>query len=252
VKAFLKDTAALAIIALSGALLIQSMSSTSIASEAPQAAASNFVVGTVIETMNSGGYTYVYLDTGAEKRWIAAPQAAVAAGDQVKTSQGMAMANFKSASLDREFELVYFVDRLENLSGDSTAELKAEDIPLPEGHPDLSSLTPAAEKIVVELEEGHSIEHLYANATDLAGKTYSLRGKVVKYSSGIFGTNWIHLQDGTGTAENGNYDLVVTSDYSTKVGDTITVSGTVALDKDFGYGYRYALIMEKADLQVEE
>ena len=49
-KAFLKDTAALAIIALSGALLIQSMSSTSIASEAPQAAASDFVVGTVSET----------------------------------------------------------------------------------------------------------------------------------------------------------------------------------------------------------
>jgi hypothetical protein len=252
VKAFLKDVSTIAIIAIAGAFLVQAMSSPSIASEAAPEQSGNFVEGKVLETINSGGYTYVYLDTATDKRWIAAPQVAVAVGDEVRTGQGMAMPNFKSSSLDREFELVYFVDRLENLSGNTSSELKPEDIELPEGHPDLDSLVPEIEKVVVELENGHSIEHLYANAADFGGKTYSLRGKVVKYSSGIFGTNWIHIQDGTGSAEKGNYDLVVTSDYSTKVGDTIKVSGTVALDKDFGYGYRYALLLQDSKLQIEE
>lgn len=251
-RAFFKDVSILATVAIAGALLVQAMSSPSIASEAAAEQSDNFVEGTVVETVNSGGYTYVYLDTGSEKRWIAGPQVNVAVGDMVRSAKGMAMPNFKSSSLNREFDVVYFVDRMENLSSNSSAELKAEDIELPEGHPDLDSLTPTIEKVAVELEDGHSIEHLYANAADFGGKTYSLRGKVVKYSSGIFGTNWIHIQDGTGSAEKGNYDLVVTSDYPTKVGDTIKVNGTVALDKDFGYGYRYALILEKADLEIEE
>ena len=251
-KAFFKDVSTLAIIAIAGALLVQAMSSPSIASEAAQAQSDNFVEGTVVETINSGGYTYVFIDIGSEKRWIAGPQAEVAVGDLVRTGQGMAMQNFKSSSLDREFEVVYFVDRMQNLSGNSSAELKAEDIELPEGHPDLNSLTPTIQDVVVELEDGHSIEHLYANAGDFGGKTYSLRGKVVKYSSGIFGTNWIHIQDGTGSKEKGNYDLVVTSDYPTKVGDTIKVKGTVTLNKDFGYGYQYALLLEDSELQIEE
>jgi len=35
------------------------------------------------------------------------------------------------------------------------------------------------------------------------------------------------------------------------VGSTIRVSGTVAVDRDFGYGYQYDLLIENASITVE-
>ena len=71
----------------------------------------------------------------------------------------------------------------------------------------------------------------------------------MKYSAGIMGRNWIHLQDGTGDAATGTHDITVTSSDTTAVGDIILVEGTVAVDKDFGAGYRYAVIVEEASVK---
>ena len=60
------------------------------------------------------------------------------------------------------------------------------------------------------------------------------------------GKNWIHIQDGTGTQAKGTHNLVCTSSEMAKVGDVITVSGTLAKDRDFGSGYRYDAIVENA------
>ena len=35
-----------------------------------------------------------------------------------------------------------------------------------------------------------------------------------------------------------------------KVGDVVTVEGKVTLDKDFGHGYFYEIIIEEADARV--
>ena len=69
---------------------------------------------------------------------------------------------------------------------------------------------------------------------------------MVKFNGGILDRNWFHLQDGSGKAEDGTNDLTVTGDAVVKVGDVVTVTGTVVADKDFGYGYSYALMLEKA------
>ncbi len=63
------------------------------------------------------------------------------------------------------------------------------------------------------------------------------------------GANWIHLQDGTGDAEKMTHDLVVTTQDLPKVGEIMTVSGTVSKDKDFGAGYKYNVLIEKASIQ---
>ena len=85
--------------------------------------------------------------------------------------------------------------------------------------------------------------------TELSGKTVSVRGKVVKFSPKIMGKNWVHLKDGTG--ESGSDDLTITTAASVKVGDTVLVRGVVATDKDFGFGYRYELLVEDASITVE-
>jgi len=83
----------------------------------------------------------------------------------------------------------------------------------------------------------------------LKNKDVVVRGKVVKFLGGIMGKNWMHLQDGTGSAEKGDNDITVTTDEKVSVGDVVTVKGTLAADKDFGAGYRYEVIIENAKVQ---
>lgn len=93
-----------------------------------------------------------------------------------------------------------------------------------------------------------SVATLWKTRTTLAGKTVTVRGKVVKYHAEILGVNWIHLQDGTGSAADGSNDITVTSAAAAKVGESITVTGTVTVNKDLGSGYKYPVIIEKASI----
>ena len=96
---------------------------------------------------------------------------------------------------------------------------------------------------------GTSIAEVWANRVSLAGKTVTVRGKVVKFHAAIMNRNWLHLHDGTGKAADGTHDLTFTTDDVTKVGDTVTATGTVAVDKDFTAGYKYGVIVEGARLR---
>jgi hypothetical protein len=78
-----------------------------------------------------------------------------------------------------------------------------------------------------------------------------INAKVVKVSSGIMNKNWIHLQDGTGSHTTSDNDLVVTSDAIPIVGDVVTVKGKLELNKDFGGGYKYNVIIEKANITIQ-
>ncbi|PLW99344.1 MAG: nucleotide-binding protein, partial [Marinilabiliales bacterium] len=69
-----------------------------------------------------------------------------------------------------------------------------------------------------------------------------IRGKVTKFNSKIMNRNWIHLQDGTGNS--GGFDFTATTSDEVNVGDIITIEGVITLEKDFGAGYFYDIIME--------
>lgn len=84
------------------------------------------------------------------------------------------------------------------------------------------------------------------NKASLVGKTITANGKVVKVNNGIMGRNFVHVQDGTGDASNNN--LIVTSKQTAKVGDLVTISGMVAVNRDFGSGYTYPLLIEDASI----
>ena len=105
------------------------------------------------------------------------------------------------------------------------------------------------EKITVAKASGANaitVAEAFANSKKLDNKKVVISGKVVKVSTGIMKRNWIHIQDGTGSPKNGTDNLVCTSKDLAKVGDVITVSGTLAKDRDFGSGYRYNAIIENA------
>jgi hypothetical protein len=82
----------------------------------------------------------------------------------------------------------------------------------------------------------------------LSGQTISAKGKVVKVNNGIMGRNFVHVQDGTGDANSNN--LVVTSNQTAKVGEEVTISGVVVVNRDFGSGYAYPLLIEEASITV--
>ncbi len=89
-----------------------------------------------------------------------------------------------------------------------------------------------------------SVESIYKEKAALAGKEITVQGKVVKVNNGIMQRNFVHVQDGSGDATTNN--LIITSKQTAAVGDTIKVTGKVTLNRDFGMGYSYALLIEES------
>jgi len=73
-----------------------------------------------------------------------------------------------------------------------------------------------------------------------------VRGKVVKVNNGVMKRNFLHIQDGTG--KQGSNDLTVTSQETAEIGDEVVVTGKLAVDKDFGAGYTYPILLEEAHI----
>jgi hypothetical protein len=105
---------------------------------------------------------------------------------------------------------------------------------------------PAAVEQIVPPPGGLSIADVWAKRKSLAGKQVVVRGKVMKFNGGILDRNWVHLQDGSGSAADHTNDLVVTTAAEVKVGDIVTMSGVLAIGVDIGSGYAYDAILEKA------
>ncbi|MBK6736355.1 MAG: hypothetical protein IPG61_20275 [bacterium] len=97
---------------------------------------------------------------------------------------------------------------------------------------------------VAKVAGGYQVGEIYAKGAELGGKSVKVRGRVVKFTPNIMGTNWIHIQDGSG--EGATVDLTVTTSEIVAVGDVIVAEGVLAIDKDVGAGYVYAAIIEKA------
>jgi len=96
----------------------------------------------------------------------------------------------------------------------------------------------------------YKVSELFSETATLDKQKVSVKGKVVKVSAGIMGKNWIHLQDGSGTPAKRDNDLTVTTTQELPAtGKIVTVTGTVAKDKDFGSGYFYPVIMENATIK---
>ncbi len=93
-------------------------------------------------------------------------------------------------------------------------------------------------------EECTKISELYANQKSFDGKVIKVKGFITKFSPEIMGKNWIHIQDGS--EFDNKFDLTITTGTSVKVGDVRIFEGKIAIDKDFGYGYKYNVLMEDA------
>ncbi len=194
--------------------------------------------GKVVETMDAGGYTYAKIESEGKSLWLAMPTTKLKVGQDYTFNAGQEMQNFKSEALKRTFDKIIFTNGILVLPG--TEEYRAK------------NKAKTSVKVKVEKAKGseaRTVAELYRDKASLGGKKVSVRGKIVKISMQIMGKNWVHLQDGTGSPEKGTNDLVVTTDQTPTIGDVVTATGVVAADKDFGYGYKYEVIMEQAEIK---
>jgi len=222
----------------------------SVAQDAQAPAPSSAAAGTqgeVLETMNSGGYTYARISTPEGDVWAAAPETQLAVGDIVENLQGMPMPNFESKTLGRTFDEILFVNAFTAAGGAAPAAVQAE---LTRAHAGIATGAADGEAIDVQAADGGiTVAGIHALGAKADGYDVVLRGKVVKANFGILGTNWYHIQDGSG-AEGAN-DLTITSAARIAVGDVVLVKGKLATDRDFGAGYVYKLIVEDAEVVVD-
>ena len=137
-------------------------------------------------------------------------------------------------------------DTAQSADAAAAAAIAAKGHPLPSAEKSDVSLTG-----ITKAEGGKTIQEIFDEKAALAGSKVTVRGKAVKVNAGIMGKNWVHVRDGSGA--NGDNDLTVTTTSPSlpDVGDTVLVTGTLALDQDFGMGYQYAVIVQDAELTIE-
>lgn len=195
----------------------------------------------VEEVLQTSTYTYLFGQVDGKSQWLATLKLNASVGDTFYYNGGLEMVNFDSKELDRTFESVLFLQGVYTSENDL---IGGSDI---SGSPEITnSATSSIGSVINPAEGGVTIAELMTNKSNYADKTVKLRGKVVKYNAGIMSKNWIHLQDGTSNGEEN--DIVVTTEMSTKVGDIITIEGIITLDKDFGAGYFYKILIEDAKI----
>jgi hypothetical protein len=93
-----------------------------------------------------------------------------------------------------------------------------------------------------------TIAELFGKKSSLDRKAVWVHAKVVKVLTGIMGKNWVHVRDGSGSAEKNDNDLTVTTQDMATVGNEVLVEGVAHADMDFGSGYKFAVIIEDAKL----
>lgn len=201
------------------------------------------ITGVIAETMDTGNYTYIKVTSGGRDIWVATSQIEAKVGEQVTVPPGMLVMNFESPTLNRTFDEIYFVDTVH--VGATTDEDSEE------SEDDDTAVAPVGTPATVTTtkpEGALTVAEIFTRRTELAGKKVTVHGKVTKFTEKVMGKNWVHVSDGTADGE--NRDVTLTTLDSTRVGEVITATGTVAIDEDFGYTYQYPVLIKDSTLSA--
>lgn len=197
----------------------------------------------VNEVLPATRYVYLNVSEGSSKFWIATRKQEIKKGETYFYRGGLLKTKFESKEYNRVFDTIYLISSLVSQDhskhvGDLNANkqkskpvVQKEEIPT---HTDK----------IVEHKGTLKIAELVKDPKRYEGHTIQLSGKCVKVNPNIMDRNWIHLKDGS----KDDYDLVITSNTFVPEGSEITIRGTVVMNKDFGAGYAYDLIVENGTL----
>ncbi len=217
----------------------------------------NMIVGNVIETMDASKYTYAKLKTEAGDIWVAGPHTVIKKGEKLSMKKGLLMKKYFSKTLKREFKEIYFVGSLKGTKGSfhgshgMMGKTNGKMFNPHKKNPHTQAIDSDFKiENIEKVKDGYTIKELYSKKTDLKDKDIKIRGIVVKYSPNIMKKNWVHIQDGS--SNDPSMDLTINTLQEVKEGQQVVVSGKLTLNKDFGYGYKYDLIILDAKIEIEK
>jgi len=208
-------------------------------SSTPAAVSSDVHTVKVLEVLPTSKYVYLKVDEKGEEFWIATSKKEVKVGETYFYKNGILKTNFESKEHNRVFDKVYLVANI--VPANHGVEQSTTT-----SQPKETNESEAPKKI--EIEGSIKISELVNNKSKYDGKEVQISGKCTKLNPNIMGRNWIHLKDGSMD----EYDLVVTSDVAVPEGHVVTMKGIVVLDKDFGAGYKYDLIIENGQIVISK
>ncbi len=205
----------------------------------------------VKEVIQGDSYTYLNVNENAVEKWVAVSRQDANVGDVFYYDNELQMNDFHSKEIDRTFDKIYFVSQISK-----TPLTQQAQSPMGGMMPGMGDMAAHSGRVNTEehseisLEKSGneiSISQVFDNRNNYSGKEIEIRGVVVKVNNSVMGKNWIHIQDGT-SGSDGSYDFTITSQDVVNVDDEVTFKGKITLNKDFGAGYFYDVIMEDATL----
>jgi len=217
--------------------------STQVVTSTDQTFSNNLHTISVNEVLPAAKYVYLNVSEGDSKFWIATRKKDIKKGETYFYRGGLLKTNFESKEYNKVFDTIYLISNLVSQdhskhTGDlNTTVQKSDPIAQKEDIPTHTN------KIVAH-KGNLKIAELIKDPKKYEGHTIQLSGTCVKVNPNIMDRNWIHLQDGS----KDDYDLIITSSSFAPEGSSITIRGTVVLNKDFGAGYKYDLILENGTL----
>ena len=196
---------------------------------------------TILETVPTSKYLYLKVSEGDGEYWAATSKSEIKTGETYFYNEALIKTDFESKEMQRVFDTIYLITKL-----------------VPEAHgASLEPIEKMADPPAEALERGTerkfhsspvagkatrlSIAELLEDPAAFEGKVVELTATCTKINEGILQRNWLHLADGTAD----NRDLVVTSADATDPGSEITIRAVVRLNRDFGAGYSYDVLLEE-------
>jgi len=211
----------------------------------------NIHYGKILEVTPVMGYDYLKVDENGKMRWIAIATAPVKVGDKIGYDTQTMMKNFKSKTLNKTFDEIIFANEvyLPQKIKSLKSMIEAQAIIPKVNHQQPKNIKHQKKKDFQE-KEFYTIAELFFYRANLAGKKVKVKAKVRKVSHQIMKRDWVHLEDGSGSETEHSNDIVFTAQStSVKVGDSIIATGTIVIEKDFGYGYFYPVLGEDASFK---
>lgn len=192
----------------------------------------------IVEVLQTSNYTYLHVKVDSGLQWLAVPSVELKVGDTCYYKGGLVMPDFTSKELSKTFDRVIFMEGVSKTpEGAGKPGL---------GVPEHTAKTKPG-KLEVRIEpaaDGITIAELFKNRESYNGRVVKIRGQVMRFKPAIMGKNWVHLQDGTAFGE--KFDLTATLGATLSPGDVVTLESKVTINKDFGSGYFFEVILEDA------
>ncbi len=214
--------------------------------------------GKVLEVQGVMGYKYLKVDENGTQQWVAIANAPVAVGDRIGYDKRTVMHDFESKSLGKTFKEIIFASEVYLPQKVQRPKSMKDMLGLGDEDPHKGmgiGMSPEDEEKPAKpfvKKDTYTVEEVHMWRKSLEGQTISLEGSVYKVSRQIMKRDWVHLGDGTGNEKDLTDDLVFTATSTTvKAGDKVIATGKVVVNKDFGYGYFYKVLIQDATFKVK-